>query len=46
MNIQVPGFETDEHFEQVRLDNNERDVATDDLPVPEALEVLDTPDVP
>jgi len=30
----------------VRLENNGRDVATDDLPVPELAEVLDTPDVP
>ena len=46
VNIQVPGFEIDEHFEQVRLENNTRDIATDDLPVPEIAEVLDTPDVP
>ena len=46
VNIQVSGFDLDDHFEQVRLENNGRDVATDDLPVPEALEVLDTPDVP
>ena len=46
VNIQVPGFEIDEHLEQVRLENNTRDIATDDLPVPAALEVLDTQDVP
>ena len=44
--VQVLDFDLDEHFEQVRLENNMRDVASDDLPVPEAAEVLGTPELP
>ena len=40
LNVQVPGFEVDTAFEDVRLVDNLRDIATDDLPVPGAADLL------
>ncbi len=40
INVQVPGFEIDAAFDDVRLVDNLRDLATDELPVPGAFDGL------
>ena len=46
VDVQVAGFELDEYFEQVLLRNNEEDVSTTELSIPEALEAGAAPGTP